>query len=110
MEHLEFIWLPTFDRTAEALLDQEQLRALELDILEAPDRGTVIRGSGGFRKLRVPAKGRGKSGGGRVIYFHVPTRREVYMILAYGKGQKATLSDAELRELRKLASIIKKGG
>jgi hypothetical protein len=68
-EFLEFVWLPTFARSAAGLLDDNDLRELELALVENPERGATIRGTGGFRKLRWPARGKGKRGGARVVYY-----------------------------------------
>lgn len=106
---LEFIWLPTFERSVAALLDETDRRELELALVEDPERGAVIRRTGGFRKLRWAARGKGKRGGARVVYYYVASRETVYMVLAYGKGTKDDLTDAERVELRELARVIKRG-
>ena len=58
-----------FQRRCKGLLDDEELGALMDSLAARPDAGKVIPGSGGLRKLRVAAKGHGKRGGARVIYF-----------------------------------------
>lgn len=107
--YLEFVWLPTFERTAADLFVEDDRRALELALLEDPERGAVMRRTGGFRKLRFGARGKGKSGGARVIYLHIEHRETVYMVLAYGKGTKDDLTELERGELKRLATIIKQG-
>jgi hypothetical protein len=106
---LEFVWLPTFERSAAGLLDETDRRELELALVEDPERGTVIQRTGGFRKLRWAARGKGKRGGARVVYYYVVSRETVYMVLAYGKGTKDDLADSERAELRELARIINRG-
>jgi hypothetical protein len=106
---LEFVWLPTFESSAAGLLNDSDLRELELALVENPERGAAIRGTGGFRKLRWPARGKGKRGGARVVYYYVASREVVYMLLAYGKGTKDDLTDTERSELRELARRIKRG-
>jgi hypothetical protein len=104
---VEFVWLPTFDRTSKRLLGEEDRRALEAELCRDLDAGDLIKRTGGFRKLRHPLEGGGKSGGVRVIYFPDEPCGRVYMILAYGKGKKETLTRAEENELRKLATDLK---
>jgi hypothetical protein len=106
---LEFVWLPTFERSAAGLLDESDRRDLELALVEDPKRGTKIRGTGGFRKLRWATPGKGKRGGVRVVYYYVASREAVYMILAYGKGTKDDLTDAERAQLKELARRTKRG-
>ena len=50
-------------------LDEHALSTLEDALLLNPEAGDLIEGTGGARKTRVQLDGRGKSGGGRVIYF-----------------------------------------
>jgi hypothetical protein len=107
---LEFFWLPTFERSAAGLLDEDDRRDLELALVEDPERGNAIPGTGGFRKLRWPARGKGKRGGARVVYYYVANHEVIYMVLAYGKGTKDDLTDAERAELKELARRIKPRG
>lgn len=72
--NLTFIEVPAFRKQIDKLgkpSSIEVLIALQNDLLKDPKRGDVIKGTGGARKGRVgnPAKGKGKSGGFRYIYF-----------------------------------------
>jgi len=57
-----------FTRQVLDLLSDEEYRKLQIELANYPDAGAVIKGSGGLRKMRWKAKGRGKRGGVRVIY------------------------------------------
>lgn len=70
-----FIESAVFRKQREAILSDEEFRALQNVILRSPEQGKLIRGSGGLRKIRFAVKGKGKSGGVRVIYF-IPCRNE----------------------------------
>ena len=59
------------------------------------------------RKVRVAAKGRGKRGGARVIYFFISKSMTVYLLLAYSKSEKDDLTPAEVKILRSLVSQLK---
>lgn len=78
-------------------LRDEDLQALERELLRGPDAGKVIPGAGGLRKLRFapPRSGRGKSGGVRVIYAHFPDYACVYAFTAYGKNVRENLDAKE---------------
>ena len=62
----------------------------------------MIQGSGGLRKIRWSAHGKGKRGGVRVIYFYVSVRKQIRMLLIYRKGVKDDLSASEKKVLRAL--------
>jgi len=80
---MRFVETPVFTRTVTALLDEEQYRALQLALALRPEPGDLIRGSGGFRKLRWGLAGRGKRGGARVLYsWDIPTET-LFMLYAY---------------------------
>lgn len=64
--------------------------------------GDLIQGTGGLRKVRVAAKGRGKRGGIRVIYYYVSSAAQIRLLLIYAKERKDNLSAAEKRTLRGL--------
>lgn len=87
-------------RRAEHLTD-EQFRELQNEIMGHPERGALIRGSGGLRKLRSGTAGRGKSGGVRVIYYFLVRTDTIYLLDLYAKNEKADLTPAEIREINK---------
>jgi hypothetical protein len=105
--NLLFIYTAVFDRLADGLLADEDLRQVELQLMHNPQAGAVVSGTGGVRKLRVALPGRGKSGSARVIYLYVAPNARVYFLLAYRKSAQATLSDAEKAQLMALARILR---
>ena len=105
----EFVMTEWFDSSWNELnLTDEHLRMLQTELLREPKSGEVIRSAGGFRKKRYQLPGRGKSGGIRVIYLDVQEYKTLYLLLAYPKSAKDTLSSAEVNELKKIATSIKK--
>jgi hypothetical protein len=62
-------------------------------------------GCGGLRKLRIadPKRQKGKRGGARVIYLHIPEAEQFLMLDIYGKGEKDDLTPVEKKDLRELA-------
>lgn len=69
-----------------------------------PHAGDLIPGGRGLRKLRRPAKGRGKRGGARVIYYHVSSQHLILLIVAYAKNEQ---EDLDRRQLQILAQLVK---
>ncbi len=85
----------------------ETLSELQQELMANPDAGDVIKGCGGLRKIRIPGRGKGKRGGARVIYLHVPEANWVIFVDVYGKGEKAADSPAERKVLAELAQVFK---
>ncbi|GMR18176.1 MAG: hypothetical protein BMS9Abin33_0581 [Gammaproteobacteria bacterium] len=67
-----------------------------------------MRGTGGIRKLRWSAQGKGKSGGVRVIYYFHSKSMPLFLLTVFGKGEKANLAKAERNDLAKLTAILVK--
>jgi hypothetical protein len=90
-------------------LTDEGLAVLQRDLISDPDSGDVMPGCGGLRKLRIadPRRGKGKRGGIRVIYLHVPEANVIYLITVYNKNQKDNLSGDERRLYRQFADLLK---
>ena len=88
-------------------LDDDDLRELEDILLENPQIGDVIEGLGGARKVRVKLSGRGKSGGGRVVYVDVLKREKLYMLLAYPKNVQVDLLPEQRKTVRKIVRALK---
>ena len=77
-------------------------------LADNPQAGDEISGTGGMRKLRVAAKGKGKSGGYRVITFFSGTNIPVFLITAYAKSQKENITDKEKNILKSLSGSLVK--
>ena len=86
--------LKLFQHDAGALLTAEQLDALKVELSRDPRRGDLIPGTGGCHKIQVAAKGQGKRGGARVIYYYYNENYPLALIAIYGKGEKADLNGA----------------
>ena len=78
-------------------------------LAEHPQAGDEIPGTGGVRKLRFAAFGRGKRGGARVIYYYLAgdEAMPVYALLAYAKTAKTDMTPDERRTVSKLAAALK---
>ena len=103
-----FVLTPSFERAwAEMGPGDSELARLQSLLLMDPEAGDVIQGTGGARKVRIPLEGRGKSGGGRVIYVDVVIREQIYLLMAYPKNVQTDLSQDQKKMMRKLIEIIK---
>ncbi len=81
-------------------LTDEEYQELQIRLCEFPDAGDLIKGSGGLRKIRQAAKGKGKRGGSRVIYYFAVAKETFYMLDIYTKNEKENLSKVEIKDLR----------
>lgn len=95
-----FIETPTFTRRVVGLLDDDSYHKLQCLLATHPECGPVIRGSGGIRKVRWAAKGHGKRGGVRVIYYWWVERDRISMLLIYAKNEQDDLTAGQLRQLK----------
>ncbi len=96
---MEFIETSLFTRLIYDYLSEEEYLGLQIYLLRYPDSGNIVRGSGGVRKLRWAAKGKGKSGGVRIIYFWKVSEDEIWLLTIYGKGEQDTIAAHILKQI-----------
>lgn len=102
--NMVFIESTRFAGRRQRYLDAEAFRDLQNLILTQPEKGKLIRGGRGLRKIRFAPAGQGKSGGYRVIYYLAVSEHTVYLLDLYAKSDKADLTPDEIRAL---AALIK---
>ncbi|MHC8346527.1 type II toxin-antitoxin system RelE/ParE family toxin [Pseudomonas sp. RT6P73] len=95
-----FIETPIFTRRAKELLDDDAYTALQKVLVLNPSSGDVIEGTGGIRKMRVAAKGHGKRGGARVIYYHFVSASQIALLMIYPKNEQHDLTADERKALK----------
>lgn len=71
-----------------------------------PEAGQLVPGTGGVRKIHWSASGRGKRGGARVIYYYYDQSIPLFALDIYAKNEKANLSEADKRSLKRLLPIL----
>jgi hypothetical protein len=103
-----FIETSIFANQIRQIATDDEYRALQNVLLADPAAGKLISGGGGIRKIRFGRAGRGKSGGGRVIYYFLSARNQIYMLAAYPKSVKVDLSVQEISVLHDLAKALKR--
>ncbi len=96
-------------RVKQAGLDDDDLAELISVVVSNPAAGSVIPGTGGARKLRVRLPGRGKRGGGRVIYAIVLRSTALALLDLYAKNEKADLTAGERKAIAALLRDIEAG-
>jgi hypothetical protein len=99
---VRFVETPVFTGLVCKRLDDDDYRALQITLLLRPEQGAVISGSGGLRKIRWGAEGRGKRGGFRIIYFWHRASATFCMLFLYQKNEQGDLSAAQARALARL--------
>jgi mRNA-degrading endonuclease RelE of RelBE toxin-antitoxin system len=95
-----FIGTRLFTRLDQEYLTDDEYQELQKLLMEQPEAGSVVRGSGGVRKLRWGAPGRGKRGGYRVIYYPKTEQGVIWMLKLYPKNVKDDIPAHVLREIR----------
>jgi len=99
-----FIEAPAFERIRERYLDDDQYRLLQAALMVDPASGDLIRGSGGIRKVRWAAQGKGKRGGLRVIYYWITRRNHLLLLTLYRKSEVSDLTPGDVKALRALVA------
>jgi hypothetical protein len=76
---LWFVETQTFTKRLERFGLDQDLRALQEELLANPEAGDTDPGTGGLRKVRMTAsaRGKGKRGGARVHYLWLPTHQVI---------------------------------
>lgn len=101
--------MPEFEKCVKSLKISEAERKEIIDAIATnPQAGDEIQGTGGARKIRlpVPSKGKGKSGGYRVITFYSGDDIPVFVLSAYEKGKKDTLTQKEKNILKLVLGLV----
>ncbi len=96
--------IAVFEKQAKRLVKKyaslkKELLELVNELKENPEQGTAI-GKNCFKiRISIASKGKGKSGGARIITNFVVTDATVYLLSIYDKSEKENLTDKELNEL-----------
>ena len=105
-----FVETTDFSKWHPRFLPGDAYGELQKELIANPQKGDVMPGCGGLRKLRIadPKRQKGKRGGARVIYLHIPEVGQFLMLDIYGKNEKDDLTPTEKRDLRELAREYKR--
>lgn len=100
--------LPEFLKKASSLIQEQEKTRIINYLASHPLAGNLMQGTGGIRKLRWSAHGKGKSGGVRVIYYYQNELTPLFLLTIFGKGEKSNLTKSERNELAKFISLLVK--
>lgn len=98
----EFIESSLFSRMVYDYLSESDYLAFQQFLLENPEAGDVVQGSGGVRKVRWARAGMGKSGGVRVCYFARNAAGHILLLVIYAKGVRASIPGAVLKQIKEV--------
>ncbi len=104
-EDVVFIEAPIFSKLVYDYLNEDEYAALQWTLAIRPESGKVIPGSGGLRKIRWAAKGKGKRGGTRIIYYLQKENGEIWLITIYAKSE---IENIPIKILKAIKETLKK--
>jgi hypothetical protein len=97
---ISFIETRLFTKIVGDYLSDDEYAALQQALSRDPERGALIRGSGGVRKLRWGQPGLGKRGGVRVIYYAKVADGIIWMLTLYAKNETESIDASVLRKIK----------
>lgn len=97
-----FVETKLFEKLRPDYLKEESYQELQISLMDSPKCGDVIQGTGGIRKLRWAAKGKGKQGGIRIIYYWLDHKNRFYLLTLYAKNEINDLTPIEKQALKSL--------
>jgi hypothetical protein len=97
---------PAYLSKAEKIMTADERTKIVDEISAHPDAGILIKGTGGLRKLRIGLEGRGKRGGGRVIYWYHNTEYPAVLLWAFAKNETSDVSPGQLARLKQVADNL----
>jgi len=98
---MEFIEATAFTKYVYKYLSDDEYLGLQSFLLQNPEAGKVVPGSGGVRKVRWAMSGKGKSGGVRVIYYFKRLDDEIWLLTIYSKNEAENIPAHVLRQIAK---------
>lgn len=98
----EFIESSLFKKMVYDYLNDDEYRALQQYLLQHPESGDMVPGSGGVRKLRWAKSGIGKSAGVRVCYYIRNRAGQILLLLIYSKNVQTNIHSAVLKQIKEL--------
>ena len=107
--NLTFIETSLFSKFRAEHISDETYRALQNELLKNPEKGDIVKGLNGVRKIRIAdtQRNKGKRGGIRTMYFYYTTKDRIYFLFAYGKNETEDLNQEQRKAVNALLELIK---
>lgn len=104
---MEFIETPKFTELLQSLgVPDEKYRELQIELTLNPEKGSLIPGTGGIRKVRMRKSMGGKSGGYRIMYYWKLKAKLIYMIFVFPKSAQENLTAKQKQALKAFVKEI----
>ena len=97
---MRIIETPIFTKRVKEILSEEDYRRFQIKLIDDPELGSIIKGSGGIRKIRWSGSGRGKRGGSRLLYYWYTTEGVLLMLFIFKKNENDDLTKSQLKDLK----------
>ena len=94
---------PTFTRQCSKIFSDEEKSELIEYLAKNPLAGDEIPGTGGVRKIRFAASGRGKRGGARIVYYYLD---DEFHYMLYWHTQKNARTDNTPEEKKQVTAFV----
>jgi len=105
---LTYVDARNFTERLRLLVDDEAYRLFQNELQDNPEKGDLIPGGGGVRKVPLRLPGWGKSGGARAIYLYLKNHAVIYFLILYTKKEQAGLSRDQRKAIRGIVEEIKR--
>ena len=97
-----------FSKRIAGLIGDEDFAEFQTELAQSPEKGPVIEGTGGLRKVRWRLKGRGKSGGIRIVYLYLKIHGVIHLVFVFAKSESDNLTADEKKQLKQIVDAIKR--
>jgi mRNA-degrading endonuclease RelE of RelBE toxin-antitoxin system len=105
---IKLIETSIFVQQIQRLLNDKEYAAFRKYLKENPDIAPIIPGTGGARKMRWAKKGKGKSGGIRILYLYRSRQGDIFLLLAFAKSDQENLNTDQKKMIKTLINQLKR--
>lgn len=97
---------PSYLARATRLMTDDERSAVVDAVSADPRLGVLVQGTGGLRKMRIPLDGRGKRGGGRVVYWYHSLEFPAVLLWVFAKNEADDLSASQRQILARMTEDL----
>jgi hypothetical protein len=104
----KFVETPEFQKLCRSVkIKDSHIFALQNELLDNPEKGDLIVGSGGARKVRVASDNKGKSGSYRVLYTDFSSYEVIFFWIILDKSDASNITAEEKKFIKEMNLKIK---